>query len=184
MPNNDLFVTKDIINTIRENKKNGTTFVIKNFCTEVPSWDDFIQYIEESSYEASWFSDPLPEYDLKLGGKVVGNILIKQDLYLYFGAHRHVGNSQRIEEEFQTFRPGFAIANLYVNLSSKIDNIPPHVDPLDNFYWQCQGTVEWVANGNTYVIEPGDLVYIPAKTSHAVNFSVPRAAIGFRDLDA
>jgi mannose-6-phosphate isomerase-like protein (cupin superfamily) len=174
-----MFVTKEIIDTILENKQKGTTCVIKNFCTEVPSWNDFIQYIEESSYEASSFADPLPEYDLNLGGKVVGNILIKQDLYLYIGSHRHIGNSEAIVQEFQAFKPMFGMANLYVNLSSKISNIPPHSDPLDNFYWQCQGTVEWVANGSTYIVESGDLVYIPAKTSHAVNFSVPRAAIGF-----
>lgn len=174
-----MFVTKEIVDTILENKEKGTTCVIKNFCTEVPSWDDFIQYIEESSHQPSSFPDPLPDYDLNLGGKVVGNILIKQDLYLYIGLHRHIGNSERIVQEFQDFNLMFGISNIYVNLSSKISDIPPHSDFHHNFYWQCQGTVEWVANGNTYIIEPGDLVYIPAKTSHAVNFSVPRAAVGF-----
>ena len=74
--------------------------------------------------------------------------------------------------------PG-GLSSFYINFSSNINNIPSHKDALDNFYWQCQGSVEWKANGNTYVIEPGDLVFIPAKTHHAVNFSGPRAAIGF-----
>ena len=174
-----MIVTEDIFNTILENKANGTTYIFKNFCNDVPSWDEFVEYIYEASEQTSQFDDPLPQYDLDLGGKVVGNILLKQDLYLYVGLHRYIGKSEQIVNEFRTFKPMFGLANLYVNLSSKISNIPPHVDPMDNFYWQCQGSVEWLANGNTYNVEQGDLVYIPAKTSHAVNFNGPRAAIGF-----
>ncbi len=175
-----MLVTEEIVNNILISKKNGITHVFKNFNSNVPSWDNFIKYIQESSFIPSSYSDPLPDYDLNLGGKVVGNILIKQDLYFYMAAHRHIEDSIKIEQDFKSFLDyKFQLANIYVNLSSKIDNIPPHSDPLDNFYWQCQGSVEWVANDKTYLVEPGDLVYIPAKTSHAVNFSVPRAAMGF-----
>jgi len=174
-----MFLTKDILNTIIENKKNGTTCVIKNFCVDVPSWEDFVQYIEKASCELSEFPDPLPEYDLNLDGKVLGGILIKQSLYLYMKAHSDLGNSKEIVEDFRMLGVDLFFANAYVNLSSKIDNIPPHTDAADNFYWQCQGSVEWGANGNSYLVEPGDLVYIPAKTLHAVKFSGPRAALGF-----
>jgi len=175
-----VLVTEEIISNIFVNKKNSTTCVFKNFNNNVPSWDDFIKYIQDSSFESSSYSDPLPDYDLNLGGKVVGNILIKQDLYFYMAAHRHIKDSIKIEQDFKSFLDyRFSIANIYVNLSSKIDNIPSHCDAQDNFYWQCQGSVEWVANDKTYLVEPGDLVYIPAKTSHAVNFFVPRAAVGF-----
>lgn len=174
-----MFLTKDILETIIENKKNGTTCVIKNFCADVPSWEEFIQYIEKASCELSEFPDTLTEYDLNLGGKVVGNILIKQGLYLYIKANSDLGNSKKILEDARMLRVNLVLANAYVNLSSNIDSIPPHMDSADNFYWQCQGSVEWEANGNSYLVEPGDLVYIPAKTLHAVKFSVPRAAMGF-----
>lgn len=174
-----LIVTENIFNTILENKRNQTTCIIKNFCTDVPSWSEFIDYIGESANQESVFSDPLPEYDLRLDGRVVGNVLIKQNFYLYMGIHRHIGKSQTIQNEFRPFMPSLSISTVYVNLSDTIDDIPAHFDALDNFYWQCQGSVEWQANGNTYVVEPGDLVYIPAKTYHSVNFSMPRAAIGF-----
>jgi mannose-6-phosphate isomerase-like protein (cupin superfamily) len=174
-----MFVTKEVIDTIFKNKQNGTTCVIKNFCNDVPSWDEFIEYLDEATHQPSSFPDPLPQYDLNLGGKVVGNTLIKQNFYIYIAPHRNIGNSERIIQEFSFIHPWFGIGNLYVNLSSTIDNVPFHSDALDNFYWQCQGSVQWEANGNTYVVEPGDLVFIPAKTSHAVNFSGPRAAVGF-----
>lgn len=174
-----MFVTKNIVDEIVKNKQNGTTCVIKNFCNEVPSWEDFVQYLEEATHQPSSFPDPLPQYDLDLGGKVVGNVLIKQDFYLYIAPHRYLGACEKIIEEFSHIHPSFGMGNLYINLSSSIDNVPSHTDPLDNFYWQCQGSVEWKANDKTYIINPGDLVFIPAKTYHAVNFSGARAAIGF-----
>lgn len=174
-----MFLTKDMLETIIENKKNGTTCVIKNFCADVPSWEDFVQYIEKASNELSSFPDPLPQYDLNLGGKVFGEILIKQNLYLYINPIGPLGNSEKIIQSFHKLGVNLFFTTVYVNFSSKIDSIPPHTDAADNFYWQCQGSVEWDANGKAYLIEPGDLVYIPAKTFHAVNFSVPRGALGF-----
>ena len=174
-----MLLTKDLIDLILENKKNGTSLLIKNFYEDVPSWDDFIQYIQEASDEPSVFSNPLPQYDLNLDAKVVGNVMVKQNFYLYIPAHRSIKNSEDIANQFRAMDPNFSIINLYINLSNKIDNVPVHSDNRENFYWQCQGSVEWKANGNTFIVEPGDLVYIPAKTNHAVNFFGPRAAVGF-----
>lgn len=177
-----MFLTKDILDTIIKNKLSGTTCLIKNFCSEVPQWEDFVDYIEKASNELSSFPDPLPEYDLNLGGKVFGDILIKQNLYLYINSIGPLGNSEEIIKSFRKLGVDLCFANVYVNFSSKIKNIPPHIDANDNFYWQCQGSVEWGANGKTYLVEPGDLVYIPAKTLHAVNFFAPRGALGFSTI--
>ena len=174
-----MFLTKDIVELILENKKNGTTLLIKKLYEDVPSWDDFIQYVHDASNEESSFPSPLGEYDLNLDAKVVGNVMVKQNFYLYIPTHRSIGSSDKIAREFALTYADFSLINLYINLSNKIDNVPDHMDNRDNFYWQCQGSVEWKANGNTYLVEPGDFVYIPAKTYHAVNFFGPRAAVGF-----
>lgn len=174
-----MLVTKDILDLILENKKSGTTLLIKDFYKDVPSWDDFIKYIHDASHEEGSFPNPLPKYDLDLGGKAIGSVLIKQNFYFYVSASKGIGNSDKIFREFALFYPDFSLINLYINLSNKIDNVPNHRDNRDNFYWQCQGSVEWKANGNTYLVEPGDLVYIPANTYHAVNFFGPRSAVGF-----
>lgn len=172
-------VTSDVAETIFKNKKENTTCLIKNFYKDVPSWEEFIQYIQEASHERSKFSEPLPEYDLALNGKVAGNVLIKQNFYFYVGVHKEIGVSDKIIRDFALSKINLALANLYVNLSNRIDNVKEHQDPLDNFYWQCHGSVEWSANGNKYLVEPGDLVFIPSQTKHSVNFLGPRAAIGF-----
>lgn len=174
-----MIITKNIENLILENKKNGTSVLIKDFYKDVPSWDDFIKYIHDSSHEESSLPNPLPKYDLDLGGKAIGNVLIKQNFYFYIPASKDIGNSGDIVKGFASINPDFSLINLYINLSNKIDNVPSHKDSRDNFYWQCQGSVEWNANGNTFMVDPGDLVYIPANTYHAVNFFGPRAAVGF-----
>lgn len=175
-----MLVTDEMVKTIKESKTKGQTHVFKDFYNEIPSWQEFIDYIGEASHQESMFPNPLPDYDLKLDGKVFGNVLIKQSFYFYLGTHRHIGNSEKIVLNFQEkVNEYFDLASLYINFSTKIDNVPAHSDPLDNFYWQCHGSVEWKANDKTYLIKPGDLVYIPARTFHAVNFSTPRAAIGF-----
>jgi mannose-6-phosphate isomerase-like protein (cupin superfamily) len=169
---------EEIIASILEHKKNKKVAVFKNFFDNTPSWDDFIKYIDESSKQESVIGE-LTDYDISIGSKVIGNLLIKQDLYIYIPIHRHIGESEKIVDIFKTLNPKFNIRNIYINLSDIVDDVETHHDKGDNFYWQCQGSVEWVGNGQTYKIDKGDLVFIPMDTDHGVNFLEPRAAIGF-----
>lgn len=163
-----------------ECKRTETTKVFKGFHNNVLSWDEFANIIYSESTEESKIKE-LGDYDKALGGKLHGNIIIKQDLYLYVLTTSIPEKCFEVINKFKEHNIALSLSNYYVNLSNNISNIPSHNDPLDNFYWQCQGTVEWVANGGqTYMIEPGDLVYIPAKTNHGVNFlNNPRGAVGF-----
>ncbi len=161
-----------------ECKRTGTTKVFKGFHNNVLSWDEFANIIYSESTEESKIKE-LGDYDKALGGKLHGNIIIKQDLYLYVLTTSIPEKCFEVINKFKEHNIALSLSNYYVNLSNNISNIPSHNDPLDNFYWQCQGSVEWTANDKTYLVEPGDLVYIPAKTSHGVNFSMPRAAMGF-----
>lgn len=176
-----MIFSKDIVDTILRHKQAKEVCVIKNLFNEVPSWEEFIEYINEASNsKEKVFPDPLGEYDLNLGAKVIGSVMIKENFYFYITTHRHIGKSQQIIDDFkEAFSFDLGISTIYINLSNKISNIPQHTDMLHNFYWQCQGTVEWLFKDQTYLIEPGDLVYIPASSLHGVNFSVPRAAVGF-----
>lgn len=163
-----------------ECKKNGTTKVFKGFHNNVLTWDEFANIIYSESKEEPQVKE-LGDYDKSLGGKIHGNMIVKQDLYLYVLPTMVPDKCAEVIDEFRSYGIALGLSNYYINLSNNINNIPSHNDPLDNFYWQCQGSVEWVANGNqTYLVEPGDLVYIPAKTNHGVNFlSGPRGAVGF-----
>jgi len=165
-----------------ECKKNGTTKVFKGFNNDVLNWDEFANVVYSTSKESPQVKE-LGDYDLSLGGKLHGNIIIKQDLYFYIFHKESAlpGKCIQIINKFKEYDIDLGFSNYYINLSNNISNIPSHNDPHDNVYWQCQGTVEWIANnGQIYMVEPGDLVYIPAKTPHGVNFlNNPRGAVGF-----
>jgi mannose-6-phosphate isomerase-like protein (cupin superfamily) len=169
-----------MLKELLESKKAKQIKVFKKFNEKVLTWEEIVNLLYLASNQKPTL-DEVVENDKALDGKIHGNILIKQDLYLYAIATEAPDKCLRIMHEFAYNGIDLGIANYYVNLSGKIDNIPLHPDRLDNFYWQCQGSVEWVGeSGKTYIVEPGDLVYAPAGTKHGVNFlSNARAAVGF-----
>jgi mannose-6-phosphate isomerase-like protein (cupin superfamily) len=169
-----------VIEEFIECKRNGTTKVFKGFHNNVLTWDEFANIVYSESKEEPQIKE-LGDYDKSLGGKIHGNMIVKQDLYLYVLPTIVPDKCAEVIDKFKSYGMVLGLSNYYINLSNNINNIPSHNDPLDNFYWQCQGSVEWVANGGqTYMVEPGDLVYIPAKTNHGVNFlNNPRGAVGF-----
>lgn len=174
-------INKDMLDSMVEHKRISQILVLKDFCTEVPSWQEFIDYMDESSkVTESQMPDEPNEYDLSLGAVIKGNVMSKQVFYFYITSHRHIGKTEDISRSLvQDLEAPGGLSALYINFSSNISNILNHKDALDNFYWQCIGSTEWLCNGIEYTVNPGDLVYIPANTYHAVNFSMPRAAIGF-----
>lgn len=174
-------ITQDMINSLIEHKKASEIVVLKGFCTDTPSWQEFIDYIDESSkVENSNLPSEPSEYDLSLDAVIKGNVMIKQSFYFYLTSHGYMGKTEEIAKLLtKTFKAPGGLSSFYINLSSNIKNIPSHKDSLDNFYWQCIGSTEWMCQDKVYSVDPGDLVYIPANSYHAVNFSMPRAAIGF-----
>lgn len=174
-------ITPEILETIKQHKKDSKIAVIKDFCTDTPSWQEFIDYIDKGS-NAKEPTMPQPgEYDKSLGGVTIGNVMIKQNFYFYISGTGAIGKaSQEIQDSFtHEFGTYGGISTLYVNFSTNLNNIPQHFDPHDNFYWQCIGSTTWHCEDKTYEVNPGDLVYIPSKTYHGVDFSMPRAAVGF-----
>jgi mannose-6-phosphate isomerase-like protein (cupin superfamily) len=170
-----------MLSSLIEHKKASEIVVLKGFCTDTPSWQEFIDYIDESSkIENSNLPSEPNDYDLSLNAAIKGNVMIKQSFYFYLTSHGHMGKTEEIAGSLvKNLQAPGGLSSFYVNFSSNINNIPSHKDALDNFYWQCIGSTEWMCQDKVYSVDPGDLVYIPANSYHAVNFSMPRAAIGF-----
>jgi mannose-6-phosphate isomerase-like protein (cupin superfamily) len=175
-------ITPEILQTIKQHKQDSKIAVIRNLSTATPSWQEFIDYIDKCSYATEDVMPQPNDYDKSLGAVSIGKVMIKEGFYFYLGIDGHINQaSKQIEDEFaQTLgSPKGGISSIYVNFSSNIKNIPQHFDPYDNFYWQCIGSTTWHCEDKSYVVNPGDLVYIPSNTYHGVDFSMPRAAIGF-----
>ena len=129
-------INKDILDSIIEHKRISQILVLKDFCTEVPSWQEFIDYIDESSKVTdSKMPDEPSEYDLSLGAVIKGNIMIKQSFYFYLASHRHVGKTEEISNSLvrDLQAPGglstFYI-NFFRNFSTLSSTLPPGVSSL------------------------------------------------------
>jgi mannose-6-phosphate isomerase-like protein (cupin superfamily) len=62
-----------------------------------------------------------------------------------------------------------------------------HSDPVDGFYIQCEGQTTWRAfykdKTEAYLVNPGDLLYIPKGIDHSVESMNVRAAISVSFFD-
>ena len=163
-----------MLDTIVEHKKKRQITVFRNFCGDTPSWDEFIGYMEDSSYL---------DANIQTGsdGHIKGNITSKEPFYYYMPSHGYLGEARKnISSALSDiFKVEGDMAGVFVTLSSNIINVRPHSDPMDTFYWQCIGSTEWIGNGESYIVNKGDLVFIPGFSQHAVNFFMPRTAITF-----
>ena len=170
-----------MLQAIKESKANHKVLVLKDFYKDTPSWQEFMDYIDKSSKVEKPMSDSDNEYDQSLGAVIIGNVIVKQYFYYYLGMDWHMNKAtEEIEKAFNdVFNAIGGISSIYLNVSSNVRNVEQHTDELDNFYWQCIGSTTWHWKDETYTVNPGDMVYIPSKTYHGVDFSMPRAAIGF-----
>ena len=186
--------SKDIINS----KKNNKILLIKNFCNEVSSWGNFINIIDNNSdtpdkikifnkmlWENDNEVDKLPTKNEMLSG----NILIKECFYMHIDivnkTNIYLNSVEEIENGFnREFGINGGLTNSYLNLTKNISNTELHKDETDNFYWQNIGSVEWITKNESFIVNPGDLVFIPSGVHHGVNLFEPRASLGFIwDLD-
>jgi mannose-6-phosphate isomerase-like protein (cupin superfamily) len=174
-------ITTSILETIENCKKESKIAVLKDFCTNTPSWQEFIDYIDKTSNAENPIMGQPNERDKKFGAVTINNLMIKENFYFYMSGSGLLGeSSEKIEKEFtQVFNVPGGISTVYVTLSSNLNPVESHCDTQEVLYWQCIGSTTWNSQGETYTVNPGDMVYVPCGVYHAVNFPMPRAAIGF-----
>lgn len=69
-------------------------------------------------------------------------------------------------------------AHLYINIATSIKGLGKHKDNVDVYFLQCQGTTKWVIEEKEiYILNMGDLLFIPKNVYHEVIPLTPRAGI-------
>tara|TARA_B100001057_G_C22646861_1_gene870439 strand:+ start:407 stop:826 length:420 start_codon:yes stop_codon:yes gene_type:complete len=72
-------------------------------------------------------------------------------------------------------------AHLYLSLSNLDETFEPHEDFMDVWFWQAIGKTHWktyeTEQGSEFLLEPGDLIYIPRGIKHKVKSLTPRVGI-------
>lgn len=70
-----------------------------------------------------------------------------------------------------------------VSFTDKETTTGKHSDPIDVIYCQFVGSVEWTVfdeeKSENFILNPGDIIYVPKSIIHEVTSLTPRAAISF-----
>jgi quercetin dioxygenase-like cupin family protein len=70
-----------------------------------------------------------------------------------------------------------------VSLTSKEETTGKHSDPIDVIYCEFIGSVTWKVfdedKHEDFILNPGDIIYVPKSVVHEVTSLTPRAAISF-----
>lgn len=183
----------DTILSAIENKK---VLYIKNFIDEFLSWNDFISIINYQYHNSE--ANPSPD-------KVINKALNKPTkISKYTEFHYHlleltstVNPTLKIESDFPQIKEFMdyiresiktrATLKALVNIVGNEFSGNTHHDPYHVFSVQHVGTVEYNIfdsedNQTTYTLEPGDLIFMPSGTVHAISAPTSRGTL-ILDID-
>jgi len=164
---------------IKECRDTDSVHVFRNLFTDLPAWEDFFRHI----------SDGLEIKDYAGGNsgskEVVGKVnfwsrltmTLEQPTSEYY---KNIDIYKQQLEEFQDYR--FTGSFCAVSITTNEPTTGKHNDPVDVFYLQCIGNVKWNIYKDSveeYILEPGDVIYVPAGVMHEVFSLSPRASISF-----
>jgi len=69
-------------------------------------------------------------------------------------------------------------AHLYFNIVTQAKTFGKHKDTMDVWFWQCQGVTKWIIEDKEeFILNTGDLIYIPTGFHHEVVPLSPRLGI-------
>lgn len=173
---------------IEDATANKTPAFFKNLVPLVPEWNQFLNHLNYQANKTPPLKNVQPSYT------VFNGVLRKYDFYYQVrDVINEPNKSKNFFPESIDFKNFFDIVYeenawggvSFINLSSGEPNVPSHSDEWINVHWQCQGTTIWETRVNkddelpsqTYHMEPGDVIVIPAGVAHAVNHNGPRAGI-------
>ena len=144
--------------TVREHHE-----YMKEVLMKTPSWQDFIDQIDFSF---------LNKLELK-GNSDFGIVVEDSDTI------RQVRNlEQRIIKNNPNYR--LTHTQCYLSLSSKSTTFGKHNDTTDVWFWQCIGQTKWTVwdpDPITYILNPGDIIYVPVGMYHDPQPVTPRAGM-------
>jgi ribosomal protein L16 Arg81 hydroxylase len=134
---------------------------MKNIGAELFTWDDVIKILDD---------------DVKGNGYM--RLFPKLGLLIH-NAER-IRNVQSVMDEINKLNSDDNLtAHCYISFSEHSENFGNHCDDADVFFWQVIGRTKWIVEGDEYILEPNDMIYVPKKVYHKVVPLSPRVGISF-----
>jgi uncharacterized RmlC-like cupin family protein len=163
----------------------GNVVVLTKYFNQDYSWDNFINSINDA-YDLNDINNRIEP-----SKEVLGKINFWQKLTMtldnindknFSGIQEKV---DRLTSLHNTIKPNTKCMGYFgaVSITNKEPTTGKHSDPIDVIYCQFIGSVTWnVFNDNgfeSFIINPGDIIYVPKLIEHEVVSLTPRAAISF-----
>ena len=185
-----------MLNKIKNAKINKEGIVFKQYQIPEITWEEMMKYIYK---ESKGLNSELPERVKRVNNPdaldYIGNIQIQNKFWLapqtsnLFEEFAGISellyklNESKDNKECKYYQKGhhdcesdWHPQGIRISLSDRL--VSDHHDPHDIFYWQILGTSFWkIDDGITYLLEPGDLLYLPHENSHEVWCDGPRAGL-------
>lgn len=165
--------------SILEAYSNNKAVVFRSVFPNDYNWQTFINHLDKSI-----IVDPLSQ---KQGCKeVVGSINFWQNLTMTVEnmSDDSFPELDMKSEFIKSMHKGETIGQFAaISFTKHEPTTGKHSDPVDVFYWQCIGDVEWTLYYNdieeSFILNPGDIIYVPEGIIHEVKSLTPRASISF-----
>ena len=135
-------------------KMNSIPTLQRNFNEDVVTWGEAIHDYDKSKNE---------------------NLSIRESSPFGFFVTHDIHYLPRVKKVLDILNLNFA--HLYCNLTTEAPTFGEHVDQVDVYFWQCQGSTKWIINEKIFILDPGDLLFVPKGMKHDVIPLCPRIGI-------
>jgi uncharacterized RmlC-like cupin family protein len=159
--------------------------VLNNFFYQDYSWDNFINSINDG-YDLNDLNNKVEP-----AKEVVGKINFWQKLTMTLENINETnfpgiqGKAERLAQLHKELSGSGKCIGYFgaVSITHKEPTTGKHNDPMDVIYAQFIGSVTWTIYDEDkyeiYVLNPGDIIYVPKTVIHEVTSLSPRAALSF-----
>jgi hypothetical protein len=191
---------------IIEASNNKTYALFRGLCKDVPNWSDFIENFDynynrdkdknKNNPDHRYITDKIVVYN-KFDPIIFGAIKDKTTRLFYKSLKASIPIEGLIKKKASSIKS-------IMNFLGNEQEYWIHSDDHDVISWHCVGTVEWRfyknlkeedmdkisiegAEYDSVLLEPGDVVYVPAGVVHQIINNKPRASLifqYFQDPDA
>jgi mannose-6-phosphate isomerase-like protein (cupin superfamily) len=187
---------------IKEAKENRHAVVFEKYQLPTLNWEDMINHIyRESIRPNKHLKEKVEKTNNRDWCDYIGNIQIQEKMWLspqqsnlfeefpeisdlLYKLNNSVDNREcgYYNNQHHNCDSDWHPQGIRMSLSNRL--VSDHHDPHDIFYWQIVGTSFWkIDNDITYVLEPGDMLYLPLENSHEVWCDGPRAGLLIDNLN-
>ena len=179
------------MNKIIEASNNKTYALFRGLCKDVPNWSDFIENFDynynrdkdknKNNPDHRYITDNIVVYN-KFDPIIFGAIEDKATRLFDKSLEAHSLIKGLIKKDASSVKS-------IMNFLGNEQEYWTHSDNHDVISWHCVGTIEWRFYKNpkekdydSVVLEPGDVIYVPAGVVHQVINNKPRASLIFQYL--